>query len=185
MTSPTASPPTASSPTANGPRPFWNPYLAGIGLGLTLLLAYVVLGTGLGASGGITRLAASAAHTVAPTAIEQSPYLGGYFADGSPLAHYLVLMLAGTLLGGFLSAATAGRLRAGVERGPRASVSLRLALALGGGVLAGLGARFASGCTSGQALSGGAMLQTGSFVFTGACFAAAFAMAPLVRREWR
>jgi hypothetical protein len=34
-------------------------------------------------------------------------------------------------------------------------------------------------------LSGGAMLQLGSFVFTGACFAAAFAMAPLVRREWR
>jgi hypothetical protein len=29
------------------------------------------------------------------------------------------------------------------------------------------------------------MLQLGSFVFTGACFAAAFAMAPLVRREWR
>jgi uncharacterized membrane protein YedE/YeeE len=177
--------PTASTPTANGPRPFWNPYLAGISLGLTLLLAYVVLGTGLGASGGITRLAASAAHTVAPTTVEQSPYLGGYFADGSPLAHYLVLMLAGTLLGGFLSAATAGRLRAGVERGPRASVSLRLVLALGGGVLAGLGARFASGCTSGQALSGGAMLQTGSFVFTGACFAAAFALAPLVKKEWR
>jgi len=94
-------------------------------------------------------------------------------------------MLAGTLLGGLLSAAAAGRVGITIERGPTASAGLRLGLALLGGGLAGLGARFASGCTSGQALSGGAMLQTGSFVFTGACFAAAFAVAPLVKKEWR
>lgn len=166
-------------------RPFWNPYAAGIGLGLTLLFSYVVLGTGLGASGGITRIAVSAAHAVAPSAVEGSDYLNGYFANGSPLAYYLVTMLVGTLAGGFLSAYNAGRVKLGIERGPTASSGLRLTLALIGGGLAGLGARFASGCTSGQALSGGAMLQTGSFVFTGACFAAAFALAPLVKKEWR
>lgn len=166
-------------------RPYWNPYVAGVGLGLTLLLSYVVLGTGLGASGGITRIAATAAHAVAPAAVESNEYLGAYFTDGRPLAYYLVAMLAGALLGGFGSAFAAGRVAIGVERGPAAAPSLRLALALLGGALAGLGARFASGCTSGQALSGGAMLQTGSFVFTGACFAAAFAVAPLVRKEWR
>lgn len=167
------------------PRPYWNPYAAGIGLGLVLLFSYVVLGTGLGASGGITRMAAATAHVVAPQAIAGNDYLGGYFANGSPLAHYLVTMFAGTLLGGLLSAFAAGRVAVGVERGPTSPVGLRLGLALVGGGLAGIGARFASGCTSGQALSGGAMLQTGSFVFTGACFAAAFAFAPLVRREWR
>lgn len=166
-------------------RPFWNPYAAGVGLGLTLLLSYVVLGTGLGASGGLTRIAASAAHAVAPTTVEANPYLGGYFTNGSPLAYYLVTMLAGTLVGGFVSAFAAGRVQLGVERGPTASAGLRLVLALFGGALAGLGARFANGCTSGQALSGGAMLQTGSFVFTGACFAAAFALAPLVKKEWQ
>lgn len=166
-------------------RPYWNPYVAGVGLGLTLLLSYVVLGTGLGASGAITRIAATAAHAVAPTAIESNEYLGAYFTDGRPLAYYLVAMLAGALLGGFGSAFAARRVAIGVERGPAAAPSLRLALALFGGALAGLGARFASGCTSGQALSGGAMLQTGSFVFTGACFAAAFAVAPLVQKEWR
>lgn len=167
------------------PRPFWNPYLAGTGLGLVLLFAYVVLGTGLGASGAITRVAVAAAHGVAPTAVANHAYLGDYVRDGNPLAHYLVAMLVGTLLGGLLSAAAAGRFQLGVERGPTAPVGLRLGLALLGGVLAGLGARFASGCTSGLALSGGAMLQTGAFVFTGTCFAAAFALAPLVRREWR
>ncbi|MFY9341849.1 MAG: YeeE/YedE thiosulfate transporter family protein [Planctomycetota bacterium] len=167
------------------PRPYWNPYLAGIGLGLVLLFSYVALGTGLGASGGITRLAASAAHAVAPGPVERNDYLGPLVRDGNPLAYYLVTMLAGTLLGGFASAFAAGRVQAGIERGPGSGIGLRLLLALSGGVLVGLGARFASGCTSGQALSGGALLQTGSFVFTGACFAAAFAFAPLVRREWR
>ena len=36
-----------------GPLPYWSPYLAGFGLGLTLLLAFWVLGTGLGASAGL------------------------------------------------------------------------------------------------------------------------------------
>lgn len=169
----------------NQPRPYWNPYLAGIGLGLVLLFAYVVLGTGLGASGGITRIAVAVADEVAPRTVRDNAYLASYVANGSPLWHYLVVMLGGTLLGGFLSAFAADRFALGVERGPSAGIGLRLTLALLGGGLAGLGARFAQGCTSGQALSGGAMLQTGSFVFTGACFAAAFAFAPLVRREWR
>lgn len=166
-------------------RPYWNPYLAGVGLGLTLLFSYVVLGTGLGASGGITRIAAVAAHAVAPAAVEGNAWLGGFFAGGNPLAYYLVAMLLGTFGGGLLSSAAAGRFGVAVERGPSAPATLRLLLALGGGALAGLGARFASGCTSGQALSGGAMLQTGGFVFTGACFAAAFALAPIVKKEWR
>jgi uncharacterized membrane protein YedE/YeeE len=166
-------------------RPYWNPYVAGAGLGLTLLLSYVVLGTGLGASGGIARIAASAANAVAPDAIEGNAYLQPWFEGGSALRYYLVFMLLGALLGGFLSAFAAGRTAVSVERGPRIGVPARLALALLGGGLAGIGARFASGCTSGQALSGGAMLQTGSFVFLGACFAAAFAAAPLLRKEWR
>lgn len=166
-------------------RPFWNPYAAGVGLGLTLLLSYIVLGTGLGASGGITRIAATAADAVAPQVVRGNGYLAGYFEGGSALRYYLVFMLAGALIGGFVSAFAAGRTKFTIERGPRVGGGGRLLLALVGGALAGLGARFASGCTSGQALSGGAMLQTGSFVFMGACFAAAFAAAPLLRKEWR
>lgn len=166
-------------------RPYWNPYVAGVGLGLTLVLAYLVLGAGLGASGGIARIAAAAAHTVAPEVVEKNAYLGSWYADGGPLRYYLVAMLVGTFAGGLLSAAAAARVQVQVERGPRAAPAQRLVHALLGGALAGLGARLASGCTSGLALSGGALLQLGAFVFTGATFAAAFAFAPLVRKEWR
>lgn len=167
------------------PRPYWNPYLAGAGLGLTLVLSYLVLGTGLGASGAIARASASAAHAVAPDAVSASAELGAYYEDGSPLRHYLVAMLVGTFVGGLLSAASARRARLQIERGPRARVGARTAAAIVGGVLAGFGARLSLGCTSGLALSGGAMLQAGSFVFVGACFAAAFAAAPFLRRLWR
>jgi uncharacterized membrane protein YedE/YeeE len=166
-------------------RPYWNPYVAGVGLGLTLVLSYVVLGTGLGASGGIARIAAAGAHAVVPAAVEQNDYLGAWFADGDPLRYYLVAMLAGTFVGGFVSALAAGRVRPGVERGPNATAGARLAYAALGGLLVGVATRMASGCTSGLALSGGALLQLGAFVFTGATFAAGFAFAPLVRRQWR
>ncbi|MCA8964024.1 MAG: YeeE/YedE family protein [Planctomycetes bacterium] len=168
------------------PRPYWNPYLAGVGLGLTLAIAYLVLGTGLGASGAITRTATTALHAVAPATVEANATMGGYYeGGGSPLHNYLVWMFAGVLAGGFLSAAAASRVRVQVERGPRISAGGRIALTLLGGALAGLGARFAGGCTSGLALSGGAMLQAGAMVFVMTTFGAAFGLAPLLKRAWR
>ena len=40
------------------PDRFWNPYLAGVALGLVLLATYLLTGKGLGASGASFRLAA-------------------------------------------------------------------------------------------------------------------------------
>jgi uncharacterized membrane protein YedE/YeeE len=49
----------------------------------------------------------------------------------------------------------------------------------------GLGAVLARGCTSGQALTGGALLSVGSWLFILTAFVAAYATAPFVRRVWR
>jgi uncharacterized membrane protein YedE/YeeE len=166
-------------------RPFWNPYLSGAGLGLVLVLSYVVLGAGLGASGAVARASAELAERVAPAAVESNAYLAPWFEVSSPLAHYLVFMALGVLLGGFASSWSAGRIAPGIERGAGASASLRLAFALGGGVLAGFASRMAQGCTSGQALSGGALLLSGSWAFMLAVFAGGFGAAWFVRREWR
>ena len=43
----------------------------------------------------------------------------------------------------------------------------------------------ARGCTSGQALTGGAVLSLGSWVFMMAVFTGGYIVAPLVRRQWR
>jgi uncharacterized membrane protein YedE/YeeE len=169
------------NPTA---KRYWSPYLAGLGLGVTLLVSYLVLGTGLGASATPARVTAAAANAVAPEAMEDNAYLGGWFADGSPLEHYLVFMTLGVVLGGFLSARAARRIKLGIERGPTAKVGLRVVLAVVGGVLVGFASRLASGCTSGQALSGGALLLSGSWAFMIAIFIGAFGAARFVRKEW-
>jgi hypothetical protein len=48
----------------------------------------------------------------------------------------------------------------------------------------GVGAVIARGCTSGQALTGGALLSVGSWLFVLGAFAAAYVVAFATRRSW-
>lgn len=168
--------------SADGPKPFLNPYLAGVGLGLVLLASFLTLGVGLGASAGIARAGAYAQSCVMPQHVANSAYFGSWGQD--PLRYYLVFMFAGTLLGGLVSALSGRRIQTQLERGPTASRRRRICLALAGGVLAGFASRVASGCTSGQGLTGGALLVTGSLLFLGAMFAGGYAVAWFVRDQW-
>ncbi len=172
-------------PPSPASQRYWNPYVAGFGLGLTLLVSFVALGVGLGASGSTARVAASAAHVVAPAAVEANGYLGPWFEGGSPLANYLVFMSIGTILGGLGSALFARRVEIAVESGGRIAPRARLLFAVGGGLLVGFASRMAGGCTSGQALTGGALLLAGSWAFLVAVFAGGFLVAPVVRKEWQ
>lgn len=167
-------------------RNFWNPYVAGVVLGLVLLGSFVIMGFGLGSSGAVTRVAVSAAHAVAPDAVEHNGYFSRYFASGgNVLDNWMVYLALGVVLGGIVGAYSSGRMRREIIRGPHASRTSRLLLAVLGGALMGFAARFSRGCTSGQALSGGALLSVGSWVFMMAVFAGGYLMAPFVRREWR
>jgi len=166
-------------------RPYVNPYLGGLLLGLVLFGAYAVTGAGLGASGAITRLQLFFVDLVASHHVDTNAYwaakAGG---DRSPLLNPGVFMLLGVILGGALSGIANRRFKLELRRGPSISVATRVAMALTGGVLMGVGARLARGCTSGQALSGGAVLSIGSFVFMFAIFGAAYALAYFVRKLW-
>jgi len=84
-----------------------------------------------------------------------------------------------------VSAALARRLAFRVERGAGVAPASRLAIAFGGGSVMGAGAVLARGCTSGQALTGGALLSVGSWAFMLSAFAAAYAVAPALKRTWR
>lgn len=167
-------------------RPFWNPYVAGVVLGLVLLGSFLIMGFGLGSSGAVTRLAVGAAHLVAPKAIEANAYFSQYVGPGKHvLDDWLVFEVLGVFLGGALGAYSAGRMRIGIDKGPHVSTAKRLVLAVVGGILMGFSARLARGCTSGQALTGGAALSLGSWVFMMAVFTGGYLIAPLVRRQWR
>jgi len=161
---------------------YMNPYLAGIFLGLVLLASFLILGAGLGASGGLARLGAALEAAVAPQHTQASAYFGAWGPDY--LSYYLVFMLLGIFIGGLASAVISRRIHPTVERGQTSGVKKRVIYALVGGILVGFASRLAQGCTSGQALTGGAMLLTGSLVFMVCLFVSGYAAAGFFRGQW-
>jgi uncharacterized membrane protein YedE/YeeE len=103
----------------------------------------------------------------------------------NPLMHWIVWELFGVLLGGFVSGLLAKRLRVQLGRGPRLSPNLRALMAVIGGLIVGWGTQLSRGCTSGQALSGGAVLAAGSWAFMFAVFGGGYAVAWPLRKLWR
>ena len=168
------------------PKYYWNPYLVGIGLGIVLLSAFVIMGRGLGASGALSTSVAVIVNTVAPEHAANNAFYQKYLGDGSisPFKDWLVFLVIGVFIGGFFSGAVAGRNKMMIEKGPRFSNKKRLLFAFVGGTLMGFGAKMARGCTSGQGLTGGAMLSVGGWAFMLMVFAGAYAMAYFVRRQW-
>lgn len=164
----------------------WNPYLAGVALGLVLLLSYVVLGHGIGASGAASIIGAVSLKSIMPEhVVAKGAYFAHYFTDGqNALNDWIIFMAIGTFIGGLVSSLLGGRYKAEVVRGEHTTRTRRLLLALAGGIVMGIGARIGRGCTSGQALSGGALLSVGSWIFMMSVFAGAYSLAYFVRREW-
>jgi uncharacterized membrane protein YedE/YeeE len=166
-------------------KPYANPYLAGVVLGLVLFASFFLTGNGLGASGGVNRILVFFEDLVVPEHVDRTPYLiklaGG---DLNPLDSWIVPVTFGVLLGGFVAGWLNGRVKVETRKGPRVSKRTRWLFAFVGGAFMGYGARFARGCTSGQALSGGASLSAGSWAVMFAIFGGAYALAYFVRRLW-
>ena len=160
-----------------------SPYAAGAGLGAVLLASYVLAGRGLGATGAFAVVAAKAVGAASPATAQGNVWLADR-AAGAVLGDWLVIEILGVILGGFISAALAGRLHFGVDRGPRLGIAPRLAIAAIGGAIMGFGAVFARGCTSGQALTGGALLSAGSWLFVIGAFGAGYLTMFFARRTW-
>lgn len=178
------------------PQPYWNSYVAGVALGLVLLAAFVVTGRGLGASGAVTRMAAYSLQSLeasvkggtaaaGDTIARRNEYTGQYLkGPADPLDDFLVYMFIGVVAGGFISGVLSRRASFEIARGPHTTNMRRLAFAALGGFISAYGARLARGCTSGQALTGGATLALGSWAFMFAVFAGGYAVAYFVRKEW-
>ena len=165
---------------------YMNPYLAGLLLGLLLLLTIYVTGRGLGASGAFKSGVVSTVEAIAPEHASKNDFYKEYSEEhsGSPLKSWLVFEVIGVLIGGFLSGLVSNRLTLKMEFGPNSTTKIRIAGALIGGLLWGIGSQLGRGCTSGSALSGMAVMSAGGIITMMAIFAGAYAFAYFFRKLW-
>jgi uncharacterized protein len=168
-------------------KKYMNPYLAGVLLGLLLLATIYLTGRGLGASGAIKSYAVTAVETIAPEHTAETKFYQEYSEEhggGSPLMSWLVFEVTGVLIGAFLSGLISNRLNFKLEKGPHSKTNIRIAGALAGGLLWGIGAQLGRGCTSGAALSGMAVMSTGGIITMFAIFGGAYLFAFFFRKLW-
>lgn len=164
---------------------YWNPYFGGFLLGILILLTFYITGRGLGASGAMKSSVVAITDMVTHDHAESNAYYSRFISeDKSPLNSWITLEALGVLLGAFISGGLTGRIGFRIQHSPKITSRRRLIFALGGGILFGLGAQIARGCTSGAALSGLAVLSTGGFITMMAIFGTGFLVAYFFRKNW-
>lgn len=166
------------------PKAFWSPLTAGFGLGLALMFMFLITGHGLGAIDFFVRLSALLSNMAMPVWTENSNFFFTFTSDYNPLDKWISWEIAGVAFGALAGSLMSRRFRFKIERGQNIGVYARLALALGGGIITGFGAKLAHGCTSGLGLSGGATLAVAAFVFLIAFFVAGIVVSIITRRIW-
>lgn len=148
----------------------WDPHAAGALLGLVVAFAAVVCGRPLAASGAFDKLAAYPGAWLFP----ESQY---YAHVMSPGITWQVWLIVGISIGSWTSSRVSGQARLrwlpDTQWVPRfgGGRGLRLLIAFFGAALVQLGAGIAGGCTSGLAISGGAVLAPAAFLFMAGMFA--------------
>ena len=78
-------------------RPYADPYLAGVALGLVLLASFAITGRGLGASGAFASSAAGVVAATSPARANASPVFARYLAGDGPWHEWLLFEIAGLL----------------------------------------------------------------------------------------
>ena len=159
----------------------WSPYIAGAGIGVLIWTVFLLSDHPLGCSTGFSNTAGMITSVFSKGKTTAMPYYRKFV----PAVDWHWMLVIGVVIGAFLSAYLSGTLSFvvvpamfGAAFGP--SPAIRLAVALLGGVLAGLGARWAGGCTSGHGISGTLQLAFSSWVAAICFFAGGILVAGLL-----
>ena len=148
----------------------WSPYAAGIGIGVLSWFTFLISGKPLGCSTSFARSAGMIEKLLrggrVPTKL--------YFQENPPVVDWQWMLVAGMVIGAFLSSAISGDFQwqwipPRWEAAFGADRMIRIGVALIGGILLGFGSRWAGGCTSGHGISGTMQLALSSWI-SAICF---------------
>jgi uncharacterized membrane protein YedE/YeeE len=168
----------AAARAAAGPAPVpaanqlgqWSPYAVGFGIGILSCISFLISNRPIGVSTAYAQTSGMIGRLVVGSRVDRMPY----YRAVKPEIGWEWMLALGVLLGAWLSAVLAGDLR--VEAAPQLWVAefgpgaaWRWLAAAAGGVLLGVGSRWAGGCTSGHGISGTLQLVAGSWLAV-ACF---------------
>jgi len=143
----------------------WSPYAVGIGIGVLSWLAFLLSDKPIGCSTAFSRTSGMVERLFRGSRVAEKPY----YKKFAPTVDWEWMLVVGILVGAFISAQLSGEFRATWIPQLWASsfgsgIGMRWIVALIGGVLIGLGARWAGGCTSGHGISGTLQLAVSSWL---------------------
>jgi len=159
----------------------WSPYVVGAGIGVLIWIIFLLSDRPLGCSTAYAKTAGMIESAISSQNAEKMAYYGKF----SPTIDWQWMLVLGTIIGAGLSAYLSGGLKISVVPPLFGEVFgdhaiLRLAAALIGGILMGLGARWAGGCTSGHGISGTLQLSLTSWIAVICFFAAGIIAAGII-----
>ena len=167
--------------SADYPGPAWSPYLVGAAIGVLSWLTFYVSDKAIGVSSFYAQVAGFLGKLIAPRHTASL----AYFKDNPPRVGWEFVFVVSVIVGGAIAAVTGGEFAN--EWLPSMwvarfgdSITLRAAVAFGGGILMALGARLAGGCTSGHGISGTLQLNVASWIAVSCFFIGGIAVAMLL-----
>ncbi len=148
----------------------WSPYAVGIGIGILSWLTFLLSDKPISCSTAFARTSGMIERLFRGKKVLNKEY----YRKFTPRAEWDWMLVAGLLLGAFLSAKMSGVFQwQWVPETWTATFgslfSVRWLVALFGGILMGIGARWAGGCTSGHGISGALQWAVSSWI-AAVCF---------------
>lgn len=161
----------------------WSPYVSGIGIGLLAWITILLSDRTLGCSTAFARISGLLELKLRGKKTLDKPY----FQKVVPELNWDLMLVFGIVIGSFLSAAISGSFK--LQWVPvlfaqtfGSSPWIRLVAALLGGVILGIGSRWAGGCTSGHGISGTMQLTLSGWIAAICFFAGGIVTAMLLFR---
>jgi uncharacterized membrane protein YedE/YeeE len=143
----------------------WPPYAVGVGIGILSWFTFLLSDKPLGCSTAFARTSGMIERLLRGSKAAEKPY----YVKFAPKVDWEWMLVAGMIVGSFLSAKLSGQFQIQWIPGKwsaafGSALHIRWLVALMGGIIMGFGARWAGGCTSGHGISGTLQLAVSSWL---------------------